>query len=201
MRTLYFITILTTAFSLSAQTQNKNVFYVGHSICGTTMPNMVDDIAIDAGHSHTSDHQLIWGACLSKNWDKHDSAGVVGSDSWVELGTGNYDVVTLIEQIPLTEVINSNQWGCNYRTDSVGGLFYDLAISNNPNTKVYMVEVWNEFDRMSPTAYTDWKQLNDSQLPLYEEIVESCIVLSQYTLEHIHYYRPPDPPCPFSEYV
>ena len=160
--------------SLTAQTQHKNVFYIGHSICGTTMPNMVDDIAIDAGHAHSFDHQLIWGACLSKSWDQHASANVVGTDSWTALESGNFDVVTLIELIPLTEVINSLPIaGCNYSSTDVAGWFYDLAATHNPEVEVYFVEVWNEFNRNAPTAFSDWKQANNAQLNLYEDVVNA----------------------------
>ncbi|PCH94092.1 MAG: hypothetical protein COB85_06020 [Bacteroidetes bacterium] len=178
----YFILIpFIYAFSVhltTAQQQSKKIYYIGHSACGLQVPNMIDDLAASAGNINTFDHQLIWGACLSQNWDWHDSTNfIIGSNSWTEIQTGTYDVVAMMDLLPLTEVKNSTNWGCNYRTTEVAGWYNDMAQNSNPNAKTFFIQLWVEFDSNSTTAYQDWKNEIMSEEALYIEVVDSVNLL------------------------
>lgn len=167
---LFIALFLFVSFTVSAQ--NRSVFFVGHSLCKRDMPQMLASLADDAGVGYNFDYQLIWGACLSKNWDEHNGPLVNGSDARLALNSGDYDVLVMMEGIPLDEVFNGPGWGCDYKSSTVAGWFYDLARNGSPGTQGFIIEPWNEFDRDAPTGHQDWLALNASQEPLFKQLVD-----------------------------
>ena len=147
-------------------------YFIGHSLCSVDMPKILSDLAADGGHAYQYDYQLIWGACLSKQWDNHMNPSV-GTDSRAQLATGDYDVLIMMEGVPLDEVIYGPGWGCNYPTRNVGGWFYDLARNANPDLKGFIIEPWNEFNRNSPDYYQEWLDTNAVQAPLFQDVLDS----------------------------
>ena len=114
-----------------------SVLFVGHSLVNTTMPGMVERM-LDAGDgpSSTVYHQVINGAPLQWNWN--NSASAEGVDGWALLGSTGVDALVLTEAVPLA---NHLQW-----SDTVlhALRFANLALSTNPQTRVYIYETWHD---------------------------------------------------------
>lgn len=154
-----------------------NTYYVGHSGFGWDLivGEMVNDLATDANIS-TYDYgfQFIGGTCLANQWFSHaEPQG--GTDSHVEIATGNYDILVLAEQIPIEEVLLGSQF-CNENIiTSYQALdnFYDLAVEANLSTQVYLMEFLNEINQTSATPYEDWVALNAEMRVIWEQVADS----------------------------
>ncbi|MEM7297799.1 MAG: T9SS type A sorting domain-containing protein [Bacteroidota bacterium] len=174
MKTLF----KTTFFLLSVQLFSQhNTYYVGHSGFGWDLivGEMVNDLATDAGiNTYDYGFQFIGGTCLANQWFSHaEPQG--GTDSHVEIASGNYDVLILAEQIPIQEVLLGSQF-CNENViTSYQSLdnFYDLAIGANPATQVYLMEFHNEINLNLPDPYQSWVDLNAEMRPLWEQLADS----------------------------
>lgn len=174
MRTVFKTTLFLLSFQLYSQ---HNTYYVGHSGFGWDLivGEMVNDLAADAGIT-TYDYgfQFIGGTCLANQWFSHaEPQG--GTDSHVEIATGNYDMLILAEQIPIQEVLLGSQF-CNENViTSYQSLdnFYDLAIQANPATQVYLMEFHNEINLNLPDPYQAWVDLNAEMRPLWEQLADS----------------------------
>jgi hypothetical protein len=126
MRRIIPIFLILIGLSVSGQ---HNTYYIGHSGFGWDLivGEMVNDLAADASIStYNYGFQFIGGTCISVQWENHASPQG-GTDSRVELATGNYDIVVLAEQIPIEEVIYSNGWGCNLTSFAAVDSFYKHA--------------------------------------------------------------------------
>ncbi len=171
-RKLSFVVVFV-LISLTTRGQSPTrAFFVGHSLCSVDMPKMLSDLAADGGFNYQYDYQLIWGGCLTTQWNNHATPDV-GSDSRVELATGDYDVLIMMEGVPLDEVVYGPWAGCHLNTRIPTGWFYDLAKTANPNTRGFMVEPWNEFNRNSPDYYQEWLDTNAVQAPLFQGVLDS----------------------------
>ncbi len=157
-----------------------STYYIGHSGFGWDLivGEMVNDLATDAGIiTYDYGFQFIGGTCISYQWENHNTPQG-GTDSHLELPTGNYDILVMAEQIPISEVIYTSPWGCNLRSVAAVDSFYDMAVGANPNTRVYLMEFHNEVDGTSPTPYADWAALNASNRPLWEQVVDSVTLIN-----------------------
>ncbi len=159
-----------------------STYYIGHSGFGwdLVVGEMVDDLAADAGiTTYDYDFQFIGGTCISNQWQSHANPQG-GTDSWVELPTGNYDVVVIAEQIPIQEVIYGSPWCApiDYTSVEALDLFYDMAVNANPNTRIYLMELHNEIDQTANTPHADWVNLNAAMRPLWEQVADSVSLLN-----------------------
>lgn len=171
---LLFVIISTTSFA------QHSTYYIGHSAWGWDLivGEMVNDLATDAGiTTYDYDYQFNGGTCLTRQWIDHASPQG-GTDSRVELATGNYDYVIMAEQIPISEVIYSNAWGCGYTSVMATDSFYDLATNANANTKLYLMEFFNEIDQTGPTPHTTWETMNTNMRPLWEQVIDSVNLIN-----------------------
>lgn len=76
-----------------------DILLIGHSLIGTTMPVMLQDI-VKAGHAGDKvNYQVINGAPLRWNWEH--SVQAQGVDARAVLPAGDIDVVVMTEAIPL----------------------------------------------------------------------------------------------------
>ncbi len=153
-----------------------NTYFIGHSGFGWDLMvgEMVNDLAEDAGiTTYDYNYQQIGGSCISIQWERHNDPDVAGSDSHIELATGEYDVVVIAEQIPISEVINSSPWGCDLTSYDALDRFYDLAVGANPGAQVYLMGFWNEFDRSDQNAHQAWSDLNEELRPLWMHVIDS----------------------------
>ncbi len=152
-----------------------NTYYIGHSGFGweCIVGEMVNDLATDAGiTTYGYNYQFIGGSCLSNQWINHASPQV-GTDSHVQLPTGNYDVLVLAEQIPISEVIDGSPWGCSLTSYQSVDSFYDMAVAANAATRIYLMEFHNEVNQTLSNPYNTWDSLNTVNRPLWERVADS----------------------------
>jgi len=108
---------------------------VGHSLFGTTGPD-----ALDAALGATSDSvqvqaQITNGAPLKYNWE--NSTIAQGIDARQVLPNGSTTDLILTEAIPLA---NHLQWS---ETEVYAQAFAGLALSANPDARVFVQETWH----------------------------------------------------------
>ncbi len=118
-------------------TSGLNVYHIGHSLVNDMMPEMLRDLAVDAGFGHSYDKHRVsspFSPTLRFKWNNPTIEGDGDSLSFVELPTGNYDVLVLTEGLPL-DVVGDE-------TALYAGNYYDMALSSNPTAQVYLYETW-----------------------------------------------------------
>ncbi|MCO6392313.1 hypothetical protein GTW25_14875 [Aliihoeflea aestuarii] len=148
-----------------------NILLIGHSLIGTTMPLMLQDVV---GARHAGDKvnfQIINGAPLVWNWDH--SAEAQGVDARAVLPGGDVDVVVMTEAVPL---LSHTTWSASGEN---AFKFYDLAVTANPDARVYLFETWHSLNsgtgvRIENNGNDDipWRVRIDQDLPLWESIVD-----------------------------
>ncbi|SNS83985.1 Por secretion system C-terminal sorting domain-containing protein [Ekhidna lutea] len=173
MKTLKLFLLLVPFLSFS----QHNTYYIGHSGFGWDLivGEMVNDLAADAGiNTYDYGFQFIGGTCLANQWYSHASPQG-GTDSHVELSSGEYDILVLAEQIPIQEVLLGSQFCHENVITSYQSVdeFYDLAIEANASTQVYLMEFHNEINLTSANPYDDWIELNAAMRPLWEQVADS----------------------------
>lgn len=164
---------------LFGHTQHET-YYIGHSGFGWDLivGEMVNDLAADAGiTTYGYGYQFIGGTCISTQWQNHANPQG-GTDSHVELATGNYDILVMAEQIPIQEVIYGNPWGCDLRSVQSVDSFVDLSSAANPNMRYYLMEFHNEVDQTGQDPFGDWSALNTSMRPLWEQVADSVSLIN-----------------------
>jgi hypothetical protein len=136
-----------------------DVFFVGHSLVNHDMPAMLEDLAVDAGRTHTYGSHVGNGASLSWIWN-NPSRGE-GEDPHVALPSGRWNVLVMTEAVPLADQIEWNG------TVDYAGRFYDLAMAGDGATQVYFYETWHSLDG----AY-DWRARITSDRALWQQVVD-----------------------------
>ncbi|MBB3992946.1 hypothetical protein GGR95_000565 [Sulfitobacter undariae] len=147
-----------------------SVVMVGHSLFGTTGPDMLD-AALDAtSESVEVRAQIINGAPLKYNWENSDTAE--GIDARMVLPQGTTTDLILTEAIPLA---NHLKWS---ETDLYAQAFAGLALSGMPDARVFVQETWHslksgtgeavEFDEK---ADLPWRVRLQEDLSDWENIV------------------------------
>lgn len=115
-----------------------DVLFIGHSLVGVEMPAMLEDAIDSQGGSGGVRFQVINGAPLVWNWE--NSASAQGVDARATLSEGETEVVVLTEAGPLR---NHVAWS---ETDRYARAFHDLAVTSNPQARVYLYETWPSID-------------------------------------------------------
>lgn len=147
-----------------------SVVMVGHSLFGTTGPDM-----LDAALGATSDRvqvqaQIINGAPLRYSWERSDEAQ--GIDARTVLPQGTTSDLILTEAIPLA---NHLQWS---ETEVYAQAFAGLALSGNADARVFVQETWHSLKSGTGEAvqYDDgagiaWRARLTGDLAAWEGIV------------------------------
>lgn len=147
-----------------------SIVMVGHSLFGTDGPDMLQE-ALRAGTGEGAVRaQIINGAPLRYNWETSDKAE--GIDARAVLPEGATTDLILTEAIPLE---NHTKWS---DTEVYAQAFAGLAISANPQARVFIQETWHSLNSGTGVAvpYDDkadipWRTRLDQDLPRWEEIV------------------------------
>ncbi|MBK6466112.1 MAG: hypothetical protein IPF96_03920 [Rhodobacter sp.] len=148
-------------FSLLAE-----VLFVGHSLIGPTLPNLVEAGLAQMGQPAEVEAQIINGAPLAYAWDHSSEAE--GVDGRKELARGEVTALVLTEAIPLAGQV---QWN-----DSAGlvARWAGAARAGNPRAKVWVYETWHSLASGTgaevpddPGATVPWRQRIDDDLPLW----------------------------------
>jgi hypothetical protein len=130
-----FLMILTIGVTCLAQ--DRNPFFIGHSLVNHTMPSMVHSLAKDAGIQSKYGVQIINGSPLHNNFDGHATAE--GTSYRSVFPGGNFNSLIITEAVPLQ---NHLTWSDTYGN---ADKFYKYAKNNNNGipTKFYIYETWH----------------------------------------------------------
>jgi hypothetical protein len=148
-----------------------DILFIGHSLVGPVMPGMLETAITAMGGSGQVEAQIINGAPIIYNWQH--SADAEGVDARSALPTGEYEVVIITEAIPL---LNHLTWS---ETPVYVRNFYDLAVSNKPDVRVYIYETWHSLHSGTGTAvqwddedHIPWRTRISSDLARWTGIVD-----------------------------
>lgn len=147
------------------------ILFVGHSLIGVTMPALLDEAIANRHQGVSVSAQIINGAPLRWNWEHSSEAQ--GVDARQVLPRGKTDVLVITEAVPLRGHATSGDSNENAYA------FYDLAVSSNPDTRVYMFETWHSLKSGTgvDVEYDDddqipWRERLDTELSRWEGIVD-----------------------------
>lgn len=153
-----------TLFSLLA-----DVLFVGHSLVGPDLPPMLDATLRAMDEPGSVQAQVINGASLAYNWDH--AAQAEGVDSRSLLPRGETDVLVLTEAGPL---ISHLEWSHSAEN---AARFAALAVTANPDTRVYLSEIWPALTSGSatppdgdPAGSVPWRDRITADLILWEDL-------------------------------
>lgn len=148
------------------------VFFIGHSLIGTTNPQMLRQVLEERAPEVQVAAQIINGAPLKINWNK--AAEAEGANARVVLPQGGFNAVILTEGIPLD---NHLEWN---GTEAYARNFYDLALRSRPDTRVFLQETWHSLNSGTgvEVPYDDhddipWRDRIDRDLPKWQGVVDA----------------------------
>ena len=149
--------------------QNHSTYFVGHSLIGNTMPDMLDHLATTNQINYTSKRQIINGAPLKYNWE-NPSSGEMGNYT-TDLPTGNYNTLILTEAIPLDNHIT---WSNTYVMANNFYTYFNTYVNNGTS---YIYETWHCINSGTDIdcAYDEgdavsWRDRLDADLSKWEAI-------------------------------
>lgn len=138
----------------------KKVLFVGHSLVGTTMPQMLNILLADRATGIRADAQVINGAPLLYQWQ--NGATAQGVNARAVLPSGNYNTLILTEAIPLATHL---RWS---DTAGMARNYYRLAVAADPATRVMIYETWHEMQ-----TEASWRAALTTNLTLWQGIANS----------------------------
>lgn len=148
-----------------------SVVMVGHSLFGTTGPDMLDAALRATSETVLVREQIINGAPLKYNWDH--SSDAQGVDARMILPQGDTTDLILTEAIPLA---NHLKWS---ETEVYAQAFAGLALSANAEAQVFVQETWHSLKSGTGEAVdhdegaaTPWRVRLAEDLADWESIVE-----------------------------
>jgi hypothetical protein len=148
-----------------------SVVMVGHSLFGTTGPDMLEAALSETSAQVEVRAQITNGAPLRYNWDHSDEAE--GIDARRALPEGTTTDLILTEAIPLA---NHLQWS---ETEIYAQAFAGLAMVANADARVFVQETWHslksgtgEAIEYDDKAATPWRVRLQEDLADWEGIVE-----------------------------
>lgn len=151
--------------------QNHSTYFVGHSLVGHTMPDMLNQFALSKGMNYSSKRQIINGAPLKYNWENPE-LGEIGNYT-TDLSTGNYNTLILTEAIPLD---NHIMWSDTHIMANNFYNYFDTYINNGTS---YIYETWHCINSGTEIDcnYDDgdavlWRERLDIDLSKWEAIAD-----------------------------
>ncbi len=145
-----------------------DILYVGHSLVGPDLPPLVDATLRAMNQPGTVQAQVINGAPLSFNWE--NSADGEGVDARATLARGQTDVLILTEAVPLAGHLEYSN------TAQAIADFAGLAVSANPDVRVYLYETWHSLlsgtdtpPQGDPGGTIPWRDRITADLILWED--------------------------------
>jgi hypothetical protein len=163
----------------NTQAQTNNTFFLGHSLTNFHIPNMVNQLSIEAGQMFSYDANIGIGANLAWHWQSPTSGQ--GAQWDLTLPNGGYENFIITEAVPLN---NHLQYSNTYRyVDSL----YQFAELYNPNIRYYIYETWHCTNSgngtttgaggypcsYDPESNTLWRDRLDLDLEKWESIADS----------------------------
>lgn len=122
---------------LSINAQNRNPFYIGHSLVNFNMPAMVQGMALNAGKTTNYGSQIANGSPLHINYNNYTTAQ--GTPYPNAFPSGNYNSLIITEAVPLQPHLTWSD------TNLMANNFYNYAKNNNNGNpiKFYVYETWH----------------------------------------------------------
>jgi hypothetical protein len=123
--------------SVISPAQERNPFYIGHSLVNHNMPNMVQALAVNAGKTTYYGRQIINGSPLQFNYN--NATGAEGTPYTTAFPNGNFNTLIITEAVPLQSHLT---WSDTYL---YANNFYNYAKNNNNGApiKFYLYETWH----------------------------------------------------------
>jgi|GEM_PF-6428486 len=160
---------------LISHAQERNPFYIGHSLVNHNMPVMVQAMATDAGKITHHDRQIGIGAPLHINYN--NPADAQGTPYTNAFPNGNYNTLVITEAVPLQ---NHLSWSDTYQ---YANDFYTYAKNNNNGQPIrfYIYETWHCTNSGLPAgcsydntanSNTPWHPRLQVDFPLWSGIVD-----------------------------
>ncbi|MBO6516385.1 MAG: hypothetical protein JJ975_07520 [Bacteroidia bacterium] len=177
MRTRYFLTCLVFVLigDILCHAQSVNAYFVGHSLVGHTIPNMLEDLASDDDEvTYLASRQVINGSPLKYNWENPDK-GEVGNYR-ADLATGTYNHLIVTEAVPL---INHLTWSNSY---NMADSFYSYLNRFASNPTFFVYETWHCINSGRPEGCNwddndtiPWRKRLDQDRTRWEGIADSVL--------------------------
>lgn len=152
--------------------QNNNPYFIGHSLVGHTMPDMLDHLATTQQINYSSKRQIINGAPLKYNWENPE-LGEIGNYE-TDLSTGNYNSLIITEAIPLD---NHIMWS---DTHIMANNFYNYFSNYVSNGTSFIYETWHCINSGTPVDCDFdngdavlWRKRLDIDLSKWEAIADA----------------------------
>jgi hypothetical protein len=137
-----------------------SVFFLGHSLINFHMPEMLADLAGDAGWTHEHGASIGIGASLRWQWEHPETTQ--GDDPIAELASGRFDVFVMAEASDIeAHIVYSDTIGFATR-------YTELALAGDPGTQTYFYETWPSRDTTS-----DWHASIEARRPLFEQVADA----------------------------
>ncbi len=147
----------------------SKVLFVGHSLVGPDLPPLVEGALIRQGDAAAVvQAQIINGASLRYSWENADEGEALNARVRLKDGV---DVLVLTEAVPLAEQMIWN--------DTVGQIvaFGTLARQANPDTRIYLYEIWHSLKSGPSTviagdagAGVPWRARIVADAPLWRDL-------------------------------
>lgn len=163
--------------ALSAQNTQK-AFYIGHSLSDQIAEMVLSMSESSSGFTFDFAYQTIPGSPLHWNWN-HGATYTPNPPYFYGYNhpiggfpNGTFTSLVLTEAVPRTmELIDE--------TYEYSELFYEYATDYNPDTKVFLYEVWHCLLSGTPTGCdydvdsNSWRQRLTDDLPMWESVVDN----------------------------
>lgn len=166
-------------FQGTASAQNtQKAFYIGHSLSDQIAEMLMSMTKNHPTINFDAVYQTIPGSPLRWNWD--NGAAYTPSppfyygynDPVGGLPNGTFTTLVLTESVPRYQAIIDE-------TYQYADSFYRFAAGFNPNTRVFVYEVWHCINSGTPNLCSDdvnsnpWRQRLTDDLPMWERVVDS----------------------------
>ena len=175
-----------TAATESSPILSAKIAEVGHSLVNDAVPKYLIGIARGMGNQISMSVQLLPGAPLEWQWNRHGDVGkgVPGNPHFTDLRTGlksaspPFDVLVLAERVDISASV---KWH-----DSAGfsKKWRDLAVEANPTVRVFMYTTWagyanEEYWPGIPTRAV-WRSRTQTDGEIFEKLVRdtNALILS-----------------------
>lgn len=158
-----------------------NVYFVGHSLIGEVIPQMLVAIGREKGVQISYVSQLIDGGTLMRNWEEpetsrhHASAELeahLDQSAQAALESGAFDVVLLTEAVNLDD---SLRWSAS---EAFTAKFYQAALRGNADTRLFFYETWHHHDADRSIDFfrsdLSWREQLSADLDKWEHIVDGA---------------------------
>lgn len=133
---------------LSAPTDALRVFHLGHSLVNRNMPDMLRQMAQEAGFDHGYESQIGWGTPLKSHWEpkeeifgfEKENAHARFRDVKTALESGEYEAFVLTEMVEIKDAI------AYFDSAEYLHKFASLARNGRGDIRIFLYETWHNVD-------------------------------------------------------